>query len=290
MQDSPQPTSKYFNSNGLKLHYLDWGNPSAPLLILQHGMHDHARSWDWVARELCNDWHVIAPDLRGHGDSEWSTDGAYHTSYYLLDFAALIESLQVETFSIIAHSLGGNPTARYSGIYPERITKLVLVDALGPSVGALTRWNEEGVIKRNRDWLEKRQLMMSRKPRSYASIDDAVIRMKKSNKHLSDQQAWHLTEYGLQKKDEQYYWKYDSRTGAFSADDFAIHLSEYWQEITAPTLLCWGPESWNTNPDEDGNATFFSDAQTITFNNAGHWLHHDQLEDFVKEVKKILAL
>ncbi len=59
------PTANSFISQRLRLHYVDWGNPEAPPLILQHGGRDHCRSWDWVAEELAKDWHVIAPDLRG---------------------------------------------------------------------------------------------------------------------------------------------------------------------------------------------------------------------------------
>ena len=71
----PTPTSHFFTSLRSRLHYLDWGNPSAPLLILVHGGFDHAHSWDWTARVLAQDFHVIAPDLRGHGDSAWSPTG-----------------------------------------------------------------------------------------------------------------------------------------------------------------------------------------------------------------------
>ncbi len=104
----PAPTSHSFNSQRTRLNYLDWGNPEAPLLILQHGGRDHAHSWDWVARNLCRDWHVIAPDLRGHGDSAWLPDGAYIIPYYIYDFTQLIDQLGVEHVSIISHSLGGN--------------------------------------------------------------------------------------------------------------------------------------------------------------------------------------
>ena len=76
MNNDIGPTSHSYVSQRLRLHYLDWGNPDAPMLILVHGGQDHARSWDRVARKLRNDWHVIAPDLRGHGDSAWSPDGA----------------------------------------------------------------------------------------------------------------------------------------------------------------------------------------------------------------------
>ena len=72
-----QPTSHYFISQRLRLHYVDWGNPTAPPLLLLHGGRDHCRNWDWVAQRLRDRWHVVAPDLRGHGDGAWSPDGDY---------------------------------------------------------------------------------------------------------------------------------------------------------------------------------------------------------------------
>src|SRR5262245_30876749 len=62
------PTSHYFYSQRLKLHYVDWGAADKPPLLLIHGGRDHARNWDWVAEDLRRDFHIIAPDLRGHGD------------------------------------------------------------------------------------------------------------------------------------------------------------------------------------------------------------------------------
>jgi pimeloyl-ACP methyl ester carboxylesterase len=67
-KDMAGPTSRIFFSQRLRLHYVDWGNPEAPPLLLVHGGQDHCRNWDWVAQELRRDWHIIAPDLRGHGD------------------------------------------------------------------------------------------------------------------------------------------------------------------------------------------------------------------------------
>src|ERR1700754_4896984 len=99
-----EPVSCHFMSQGLKLHYLDWGNPDKPLLILVHGARDHARSWDWTARALRDDWHVIALDLRGHGDSAWSPDGSYSMPFYVSDLAQLIHQSSDGPVSIVAHS------------------------------------------------------------------------------------------------------------------------------------------------------------------------------------------
>ncbi|MET0137647.1 MAG: alpha/beta fold hydrolase, partial [Sphingobium sp.] len=88
---APTPTSHFFTSLRTRLHYVDWGNPSAPPLILIHGGFDHARSWDWTARALARDYHVIVPDLRGHGDSGWANDGGYPTNKFVYDLTQLVE-------------------------------------------------------------------------------------------------------------------------------------------------------------------------------------------------------
>ena len=67
-----EPAARFYESQGLRLHYVDWGNEAAPPLILVHGGLDHCRNWDAIARELQPHFHVVAPDLRGHGDSEWA--------------------------------------------------------------------------------------------------------------------------------------------------------------------------------------------------------------------------
>ena len=72
-----EPADRFYESQGLRLHYVDWGNEAAPPLILVHGGLDHCRNWDAIARELQPHFHVVAPDLRGHGDSEWARGSSY---------------------------------------------------------------------------------------------------------------------------------------------------------------------------------------------------------------------
>ncbi len=110
------PTSRVFFSQRLRLHYVDWGNAGAPPLLLLHGGRDHCRNWDWVARTLSDRYHVIAPDLRGHGDSAWSASGHYTMANYIYDLAQLVHQQNLAPVSIIAHSLGGNIALRYAGV------------------------------------------------------------------------------------------------------------------------------------------------------------------------------
>ncbi|HXW23415.1 MAG TPA: alpha/beta hydrolase, partial [Xanthobacteraceae bacterium] len=135
--DTAGPTSRVYFSQRLRLHYVDWGNGGAPPLILLHGGQDHCRSWDWVAQRLRREWHVIAPDLRGHGDSEWSATGSYTMAGYIYDLAQLIDQQRLAPVTIVAHSLGGNIALRYTGIYPEKVKALVAIEGLGPSPKAL---------------------------------------------------------------------------------------------------------------------------------------------------------
>lgn len=283
-----EPISKTFTSQGLKLHYLDWGNESAPPLLLMHGTRDHARSWDWVVRELRNDWHIIALDARGHGDSEWSPDGAYLTPYHLLDLVDLIDTLGYAQITIVAHSFGGNASSRYAGLYPQRVRKLVLVDAMGPTPAVVARWDELGPMKRTREWLDKQREVAQQQPRRFATIEDAVARMASANKHLSEPQARHLATHGVRRHADGYGWKYDPLIGTFLPEDFAVDLAGYWKDVTAPTLICWGNESWTSDPATDGCSVHFRDHQNMTFEKAGHWLHHDQLDLFVAALRAFL--
>ena len=83
------PTSHIYFSQRLRLHYVDWGNPDAPPMLLVHGGRDHCRNWDWLAERYRDRYHIIAPDLRGHGDSEWLVGGTYNIVDYVYDLSLI---------------------------------------------------------------------------------------------------------------------------------------------------------------------------------------------------------
>lgn len=286
----PGPTSHSFVSQRLKLRYVDWGNPGAPPLILLHGGRDHSRSWDWTAEALRTKWHVIAPDLRGHGDSEWSPDGDYGTLANLYDLAQLIHQQGLAPVTIVAHSFGGNIALRYAGTYPENVRRLVAIEGLGPSPRMLADRLSKPPGKRLRDWIEAKRASAGRTPRKYASIDEALQRMKEANAYLSDAQARHLTIHGVsQNEDGTYSWKFDPYMRIFPPFDMAqADIEQLWAAISCPTLLMYGEKSWASNPEKDGRATHFRNASVILFENAGHWLHHDQFDRFMSELDAFL--
>jgi pimeloyl-ACP methyl ester carboxylesterase len=288
--EQTEPFSRFYISQRQRLHYVDWGNADAPPLILVHGGRDNCRNWDWIARELQEEWHVLAPDLRGHGDSAWSEDGGYTMESFVYDLAEFVRQHAFQRVSIIAHSLGGNIALRYAGIFPENIVKLVAIEGLGPSPEKLAVRKQVPLAAHMREWIEKRRVVAARQPRRYASLDEAFERMRKENPHLSPDRARHLTVHGtISNEDGSYSWKFDNYVRSMPPNLALIQPDELWAQIQCPTLLVYGADSWASNPDVDGRARHFNDARVSLVENAGHWVHHDQHALFVEQVREFLA-
>jgi pimeloyl-ACP methyl ester carboxylesterase len=289
--DSSGPTSRVFFSQRLRLHYVDWGNPEAPPLILLHGGRDHCRNWDWVAADLRRDYHVICPDLRGHGDSAWSASGHYTMANYIYDLAQLIHQQNLAPVTIVAHSLGGNIALRYSGIYPDHVRKLVAIEGLGPGPRQAALADTLTIQERMRAWIDQTRALSGKQPRRYPTLDAAYARMQDANKHLSAAQARHLTQHGVnQNEDGTYSWKFDHYVRLWPPYDMTREgIASLWGSITCPTLLVVGKESWARNPAEDGRLGYFKNARVLAVEQAGHWVHHDQLPLFLREVRGFLA-
>ncbi|MBI1845663.1 MAG: alpha/beta hydrolase [Candidatus Rokubacteria bacterium] len=287
---APGPTSHTYFSQRLRLHYVDWGNPGKPPLLLLHGGRDHCRNWDWTAGALREDWHVIAPDLRGHGDSQWSPDGSYTMAGYIYDLAQLIHQQRLAPVTIVAHSLGGNIALRYAGIYPEAVTRLVAIEGLGPPLQRVAQRGSPTIAERMDAWIREQRALAGRLPRRYASIEDAFRRMQDENPHLSAEQARHLTVHGAnQNEDGTYSWKFDNYVRAWPPYDMRRRDIEHlWSRIACPTLLLYGTESRSGNPADDGRAQPFRLATVVGIERAGHWLHHDRLEKFLAVVRRFL--
>ncbi|ALH80590.1 alpha/beta fold hydrolase [Sphingopyxis macrogoltabida] len=284
------PTSNSFISQRLKLHYADWGNQDAPPLLLVHGGRDHCRSWDWVAERLADRYHIIAPDLRGHGDSAWSPDGNYEMGAFVYDLAQLIHQLDLAPVTIVAHSMGGNIATRYTGLYPGNVKKLVSIEGLGPSPAVQEERAKTSFDERMRQWIADKRHAAGRSPKRYATLDDALARMAAENSYLTPEQARHLTIHGINRnEDGSWSWKFDNYLNIWTIFDMPQDdLHRLWANITCPTLLLYGADSWASNPEKDGRIEHFSTAKVIEFENAGHWLHHDQFDRFMSTLDEFL--
>jgi pimeloyl-ACP methyl ester carboxylesterase len=280
----PGPTSHSYFSSRLRLHYLDWGNPEAPPLLLIHGNRDHAHNWDWAAARLQERFHIVAPDLRGHGDSQWSAGSTYTPAEFVYDIAQLVHQQQLAPLRIIAHSLGGNVALRYAGTYPEHVERLVVIEGWGGIVPGYERPAAPAAMRR---WIATQRSLAARQPRRYATLDDAYQRMLEANPHLSAAQARHLTIHGAnQNEDGTYSWKFDNYTHASQVLDLpAEDVRALWRNIACPVLLVAGSESWTRWGGDAADLTDgFADARHVVVPDAGHWVQHDQLDRFLELV------
>jgi pimeloyl-ACP methyl ester carboxylesterase len=285
------PASSYYVSQRLRLHFVDWGNEDKPPLVLVHGGRDHARNWDWVARELRSDWHVIAPDLRGHGDGAWAIGGHYTIQEHVLDLAQLLITLDLFPVTLIGHSLGGSIATHYASIYPENVSKLVSIEGLGPPPAMIKGRLSKPQWERTDEWIRQVRDFSARRPRHYESIDAAAERMIQENSFLSPEQARHLTIHGVARnEDGTYSWKFDNYTRVFFPQRYDMEeMRSQWGRITCPTLLVRGLQSWAGDPEADGRASAFQNVRSVGIDNAEHWVHHDQLDEFLRVVNDFLA-
>ena len=285
-----EPEIRRFTSQRLSLAYAAWGDPEAPLLVLVHGGRDHKRSWDWTARAFAGEFRVVAPDLRGHGESDWSADGDYAPGDFVLDLAALIAHLGRPQATIIAHSLGGMVALRYAAAFPESVRRIVAIEGLGMSPRMLEARGAEPVAARLRGWVEGKLETAGKAPKRYRDFAAAVARMREANPHLSDEQALHLTRHGVrQEADGSFAFAYDPGVFSFPAFDLTLEeLKSLWRDIACPALLLYGRDGTASNPLEDGRAAAFRNARVKYFDGAGHWLHHDRFDAFLAETREFI--
>ena len=283
-----EPASHFFYSHRLKLQFWDWGTAGKPVLILVHGSRDHARSWDWVARALRDDYHVYALDLRGHGNSAWAPGALYSVAEHILDLTVFADIINAYPVRIVSHSLGAIVSLYWAGTYPVKVSRIVAVEGVG--VGPLGT-TPPPAPEQMRAWIQKVRDIENRPPHAYPRLEDAVARMRVANPFLSAEVAEHLTLHGTNWNAEgSLVWKFDNYTRVIHP--FGLDLAgarEILGQITCPTLLFWGRHSFARDPETDPQADAIPNRRIVKVDQAGHWLHHDQLELFLRETKAFLA-
>lgn len=131
--ETTKAADRFVKVGDLNLHYLEWGEPGAPLVVMVHGLTGNAHAFDNLAAHFATRYHVISVDVRGRGDSDWAADGDYSNDAYVADLEGLRQSLGFERFSLVGTSMGGRISLTYAGTYPERVERTVLND-IGPEV------------------------------------------------------------------------------------------------------------------------------------------------------------
>lgn len=282
------PESRFYESQGLRLHYADWGNDGAPTLILVHGGRDHGRSWDRLARALQPHFHVLAPDLRGHGDSEWTKGGSYALTEYVYDLSRLVRSVGANQVTIVGHSMGGMVGLIYAGTFPDQVSALVVLDGVTVMPGTKSAPVQERMTK----WVDQLDKLQAREPYRFPTIKEAATQMRAHNPRLPAELALHLATFGVRRNaDDTYSWKFDPYQRAAAPhrllpDD---HVA-LWGRIACPTLLLSAQESFLPSAKADGLANYFQNARSEMIAGAGHWLQHDKPDEVLAAIETFLGL
>lgn len=291
MTDSPaQARSLWIDLSGSRRHVLEWGQRGAPVLFLQHGLIDHAHNWDWIAERFASAFHIFAPDLRGHGDSDWSRDGAYTLSDYVFDMARIVDALKVSDIRLVGHSLGGQIALRYAATFPETIASLVVIEGIELPIVRDQIANPTPCPQRLRKWAMDKSAPRARAQRFYATEEDARARMAAHNPTIDPDTISHLARHGLVvDADNGLRWKYDNACRTRAPEDAGGHdLDEILASISCPTLLMYGEESWVPLPPNDRLA-LLRDHEIVTFPGSSHWLHHQSRDAFIDRLSQFLS-
>ncbi len=278
MTTQVQPVDKTVSVNGLKLNYLDWGNESSPHMVSVHGLRGHRHSWDDLSAAVCKDFHVMALDQRGRGESDWVPDGDYSTEAYVADLAAFSEALGLDKFVLVGHSMGGRNSMTFGGKYPEKLEKLVVVD-VGPES------DPRGGARISREIINV--------PEEFDSFEAVVEYMNQQNRFASDRVMRRRLTYATKElPNGKIGWRYDLAIREARRQGISTPQEDLWpalSKITCPTLVVRGAETDLLTLDvAQRMVETFPNGQLVEIPRAGHMVFEDNPEDFIAAVTRFL--
>lgn len=286
--------SEYLDIRGLRYHVRHWGTASAPSLFMLHGWMDMSASFQFMVDCLQQDWHVIAPDWRGFGLTERTSADTYWFPDYLADLdALLLHYAPDEAVNLIGHSMGGNIAGIYAGVRPHRVAKLINLEGFGmppttpdQAPGRFAKWLNE---------LQRRPVM-----RAYASLEEVMSRLQKTNPRLSRERAGFLAGHWASLNDEGK-WEILGDPLHKNVNPVLYRVEETmacWEQISAPVLWVEAAETdiWRwfsqhalVRAEIERRIAHIRNVRTETIPDAGHMLHHDQPALLAAAVERFLA-
>jgi len=261
---------------GLAYHVLEWGadEPHDHTVLLLHGFLDIAWSWRaTVEAGLAGRFHLVAPDFRGHGDSDRvGAGGYYYFADYLADVHALVKQVGRTRVSIVGHSMGGSVASYYAGSFPSRLHRLALLEGLGPP--AQSPPGPERVVA----WLNGWERVRATPPRSYASVDEAAARLREHDRLLDATLARELAEHGtFEGADGRRRFKHDPLHATTGPYGYQLDSAQrFWRAITCPVLLVDGAESEYRLMDVADRVNCFMQVHHEILPGAGHMMQRHQ--------------
>ncbi len=273
MAQAAKYEDRFVTLNGLRIHYLDWGPEGKPPLIMLHGIGRVAHSFDHIAPRFVSSYHVIAMDLRGHGDSDWSPDGAYLVEDYVKDLEAFVNQLDLHGVVLLGNSTGGRVVQVYAGMHPERVARLVVED-VGPQ-----RTNEiaSGFARR-----------VEQEDKGWASEDELVASLMRAGGRVSEDLQRNYAHFGSKRRaDGRVVWKRDPNlVKGFVPTD----LWRFVSKIQCPTLYILGGASSIVPPETQKQLKeTLPDCKIIIMPGLGHYPHQEAPEEYIKLVEAFVG-
>ena len=289
----PEPRHASADSQGLPIHYLEWGEPSGAPLVLVHGFLDLAYSWQPFVGELLakaqRPLRLIAPDCRGHGDSGWvGAGGYYHFADYVFDLDGVLRAAGIAKCQLIGHSMGGTISFQYAGTFPSRVTKLVLIEGVGP-VGM----DFSDAPLRMEQWITEVRQRGRHHFREYTSVQAGASQLRQTNPRLTDAFARALAEAGMkQKPNGKWVWKFDPLHRTAAPQPFYTEQAlAFLRRIECPVLIVDGQESRQTRrADKQQRYDAIANFQRVVVDHAAHMVHQDNPGQLAKMVAAFLEL
>ena len=278
------------NIRGISYCIRHWGASEAPKLFLLHGRMDSSATFQFVVDALKQSWHVIAPDWRGYGLSEW-----LHRPYWFHDYYADLDFLlqhysKDQPARVVGHSMGANIASMYAGVRPERISHLVMLDFLGLK----TEKDTDASIAMG-SWLAALQ----EQPQMRIYPDHATLarRMIANNPRLDERKAEFLSRATSRTRlDGQIEMSCDPWHKIPSPIPYRVEDAKAnWRNIRARVLMLiadhgYVRQRFGDNPEEfRSRIECFPYVQVETIRDSGHNVQHDQPEQVALALEEFLA-
>jgi pimeloyl-ACP methyl ester carboxylesterase len=289
---STEPVSRRVKlETGLAYHVLEWGSAARAdqTVVLLHGFLDLAWGWEeTVASGLGGRFHVLAPDLRGHGDSDRvAAGGYYHFADYVADVASLIDELAGARVSLVGHSMGGSVASYYAGTFPERVQRLALLEGLGPPEDTLP------APDRMLHWITGWRNSLEREPRRYSSVEEAAERLRQNDVGLSVELSLRLAERGTELlSDGTRRFKHDPVHLTRGPYPFRVEVAKtFWQRVRCPVLAIDGSESAFAGRliDVEKRLGYFANVERRTLQGAGHMMQRHRPRELGRLLLEFLS-
>lgn len=223
------PKAMNTSIRGLHMRYYVWDG-RGPAVVLLHPSRGYGRMWDFVVPYLLTEFRVIAPDQRGHGDTDKPPAGQYAGEDFAQDLGALLDQLGLRQVILVGHSLGGRVAQIFAGLHPERVTKMVL--AGGPHAESFFPTAEpvREVLKRAQAAEET--------PQSFSSEQTALEYLRRAFPDLNDKMKRHMIEFNMNRHaDGSLSLKFDAVKVAETLRHIPDNLTKYVERITCPVLF-----------------------------------------------------